>query len=101
MRFCSLSFITATFCFCLVAAKHAKQPHGGMECTVFACGSDDASQFLRAVKECSTVTIPKHTTLNIETRLNMTGLRNKHIVSSFSASTTLQANKMSEPRRDD
>lgn len=50
-------------------------------CTLTASGGDDAPQFLKAAKDCLTVTIPKKTTLNIETRLNMTGLRDKHIVS--------------------
>ncbi|KAF8070387.1 glycoside hydrolase family 28 protein [Lyophyllum atratum] len=48
-------------------------------CTLRASGGDDAPQFLSAVKACSTVRIPKTTTLNIETRLNMTGLSNKRI----------------------
>lgn len=48
-------------------------------CTLVASGGNDAPQFLGAVKSCSTVFIPKTTTLNIATRLNMTGLRNKHI----------------------
>ena len=50
-------------------------------CILTTSGGDDAPQFLKAVKACSTVTIPKSTTLNIATRLDMTGLRNKHIVS--------------------
>lgn len=86
MRFTLLPFITATFCFGFVqvaALNHAVQSHRSMDqCTLSACGKDDAPQFMRAVQECRTVTIPKDTTLNIETRLNMTGLQNKHIVSS-------------------
>ncbi|TFK44960.1 glycoside hydrolase family 28 protein [Crucibulum laeve] len=48
-------------------------------CTLTASGGDDSPQFLSAVKACQTVTIPKSTTLNIATRLNMTGLSDKHI----------------------
>lgn len=52
-----------------------------ISCTLAASPSgDDAPQFLKAVKECATVTIPKSTTLTIATRLNMTGLVDKHIV---------------------
>lgn len=80
MRLISLSFITATFRFYSVAAEHANQPYRKMECTLFARGGDDALHFLRALQECQTVTIPKSTTLNIESRLDMTGLRDKHIV---------------------
>ncbi|KAK7692025.1 hypothetical protein QCA50_005430 [Cerrena zonata] len=50
-------------------------------CTLTASGSDDAPAFLKAAADpsCSTVTIPQSTTLNIASRLNMTGLANKHI----------------------
>lgn len=48
-------------------------------CELHASGGDDAPQFLAVVQSCSTVVIPKATTLNIETRLNMTGLNNKNI----------------------
>lgn len=81
MRFNLLSFITATLCFSLVAAKNANHLHGKTECILYASGADDAPYFVRAMEECATVNIPKSTTLNIETRLNMTGLRDKHIVS--------------------
>ncbi len=55
-------------------------------CTLTASGSDDAPAFLKAAADssCSTVTIPAGTTLSIETKMNMTSLLNKHIVSSFS-----------------
>ncbi|KAF8806610.1 glycoside hydrolase family 28 protein [Phlegmacium glaucopus] len=79
MLFNSQLFITAIFGFCSVAAKHAKRSHREMECTLSASGADDSPHFLRAVRECATVAIPKSTTLNIETCLNMTGLRNTHI----------------------
>ncbi|KAJ6460696.1 glycoside hydrolase family 28 protein [Mycena vitilis] len=51
-------------------------------CTLTALGSgkDDSPQLLSAWQACSTVVIPASTTLNISTRLNMTGLSNKHLV---------------------
>ncbi|KAF9460727.1 glycoside hydrolase family 28 protein [Collybia nuda] len=48
-------------------------------CSLTASGGDDSPQFLNAIRSCSTVSIPKTTILNIATRLNMTGLTNKHI----------------------
>ncbi|TCD69408.1 hypothetical protein EIP91_007755 [Steccherinum ochraceum] len=50
-------------------------------CTLSASGKDDAPAFLKAVSDpsCATVVVPAKTTLNIETRMNMTGLSNKHI----------------------
>ncbi|CAL1711768.1 unnamed protein product [Somion occarium] len=50
-------------------------------CTVSASGSDDAPAFLKAVMDpsCSSIVIPSSTTLNIASRMNMTGLLNKHI----------------------
>ena len=59
------------------------QPRNAKQCTLTASGGDDAPHFLKAVEACPTVTIPKFTTLNIQTRMNMTGLRNRHIVSPF------------------
>ncbi|KAJ6582833.1 pectin lyase fold/virulence factor [Mycena sp. CBHHK59/15] len=53
-------------------------PHKA-SCTLVARGGDDSPHFLNAMQACSTVVIPASTTLNISTRLNMTGLRNKHI----------------------
>ncbi|SJL10302.1 related to Exopolygalacturonase [Armillaria ostoyae] len=47
---------------------------GQENCTLTASGEDDASQFLSVVQNCDTVVIPKDATLNIATRLNMTGL---------------------------
>ncbi|KAJ6480087.1 pectin lyase fold/virulence factor [Mycena vulgaris] len=51
------------------------------QCTVSAAGSgkDDSPQLLTAMQTCSTVVVPVGTTLNISTRLNMTGLSNKHL----------------------
>ncbi|KAA1470448.1 glycoside hydrolase family 28 protein [Dentipellis sp. KUC8613] len=42
-------------------------------------GRDDAPALLQAVRECDTVVIPRSTTLTVGSRLNMTGLRNKHL----------------------
>ena len=51
-------------------------------CTLKASGSDDAPAFLAAAFDasCPTVTVPSGTTLSIQSKLNMTGLSNKHIV---------------------
>ncbi|KAF7332543.1 putative exopolygalacturonase X [Mycena kentingensis (nom. inval.)] len=50
-------------------------------CTITALGTgrDDSPQLLTAMQACSTVVVPATTTLNISTRLNMTGLSNKHL----------------------
>jgi galacturan 1,4-alpha-galacturonidase len=72
----------ATLLFSSAVAKGPPIPPPKPEkisCSLTASGGDDAPQFLKAVEVCPTVTIPKTTTLNIETRLNMTGLSNKHI----------------------
>lgn len=73
--------------------KHAKKvpgppPSPKVSCTLTASGGDDAPNFLAAVNACPTITIPQTTTLNISTRLNMTGLQNKHIVSYVSLTHT-------------
>ncbi|KAK0223806.1 glycoside hydrolase family 28 protein [Armillaria fumosa] len=52
---------------------------GQENCTLTASGEDDASQFLSAVQNCDTVVIPEDATLNIATRLNMTGISNTNI----------------------
>ena len=51
-------------------------------CTLSSSGGDDAPAFLKAAGDpsCATVLVPATTTLNIETKMNMTGLSNKHIV---------------------
>ncbi|KAJ7505741.1 pectin lyase fold/virulence factor [Mycena galericulata] len=60
--------------------QHGAPPaHASCTLTAAGAGRDDAPQFLRAMHECSTVLIPPHTTLNVSTRLNMTGLSNKHL----------------------
>lgn len=63
-------------------------------CTLSASGSDDAPAFLKAAADpsCSAVVIPQSTTLNIATRLNMTGLGNKRIVRLLYSSLTCKAN---------
>jgi hypothetical protein len=94
MRLLTTSFGLATFCLTSVAAngpsflpffkppfKFPKQPAKDDACTLTASGGDDAPHFLKAVHDCATVTIPAKSTLSIQTRMNMTGLRSKHIVS--------------------
>ncbi|KAL1678996.1 glycoside hydrolase family 28 protein [Schizophyllum commune] len=61
--------------FALVAARAI----AAVDCTLNQTGADDAPAFLAAVSDCDTITIPADTTLNISTRLNMTGLSNTHI----------------------
>ena len=63
--------------FALVAARAI----AAADCTLNQTGADDAPAFLAAATDCDTITIPADTTLNISTRLNMTGLSNTHIVS--------------------
>jgi hypothetical protein len=58
-------------------------------CTVSARGGDDAPRLLQAVHSCATTVIPAGTTLNIATRMNMTGLSNKRIVSGVLCTTIL------------
>ncbi|PFH52184.1 glycoside hydrolase family 28 protein [Amanita thiersii Skay4041] len=48
-------------------------------CNVISSGGDDAPHLLNAVRNCETIVIPKSTTLSIRTRLNMTGLADRHI----------------------
>ncbi|KAJ7491241.1 glycoside hydrolase family 28 protein [Mycena latifolia] len=79
----SLLLILTSLQFSLGNQGH--DDHSGSDerasCTLVARGhgADDSPHFLSAVHACSKVTIPSFTTLNISTRLNMTGLRNKHI----------------------
>ncbi|PPQ67956.1 hypothetical protein CVT26_005836 [Gymnopilus dilepis] len=88
MRFSSASLALAALLLpSLASANFAPTRHSPppvkkppkVSCTLKATGHDDAPQFLEAAKACSTVTIPKSTTLNIQTRMNMTGLRDVHI----------------------
>ncbi|KAJ6598653.1 pectin lyase fold/virulence factor [Mycena sp. CBHHK59/15] len=64
----------------------------GQRCTLTAGGGDDSPQFLTAMQACSTVVIPASTTLNISTRLNMTGLTNKHLVSELARTLRFNPN---------
>lgn len=68
----------------LIAALAVRSVYAAQEasCTLTASGGDDGPLFLNAVKTCTTVTIPKNTTLNIASALNMTGVVDKHIVCS-------------------
>ncbi|KAF7305135.1 Protein kinase domain-containing protein [Mycena kentingensis (nom. inval.)] len=69
----------------LAVASNDQNKHGpkspSKACTVVAKGAgiDDAPQLLAAWQRCSKITIPKETTLNISTRLNMTGGVDKHL----------------------
>jgi len=62
-----------------VGALAASTKSPAASCTMAASGGDDGPAFLSAVQQCSTVTIPSGVTLNISTRLAMTGLSNKAI----------------------
>ncbi|KAK0469205.1 glycoside hydrolase family 28 protein [Desarmillaria tabescens] len=68
----SMMLLLSLFAAVLLLAPHTVL--GQDNCTLTASGEDDASQFLSAVQNCDTVVIPKNTTLNIATRLNMTGV---------------------------
>ncbi|KLO15113.1 glycoside hydrolase family 28 protein [Schizopora paradoxa] len=52
-------------------------------CTLKAhgAGKDDSPTFVSTVRDaaCSTIVIPEHTTLNLSTKVDLTGLENKHI----------------------
>ncbi|TFK74685.1 pectin lyase-like protein [Pluteus cervinus] len=61
----------------LASAKLPSVPHAS--CTVTASGGDDSPRLLAAVRACSETIIPHGTTLNIATRLDMTGLSDKHL----------------------
>ncbi|KAJ7771601.1 glycoside hydrolase family 28 protein [Mycena metata] len=86
MRFFTLLAVAASLNFCLGNqgkgdGNDDKGNDDEKACTLLAKGhgADDAPRFLSAVHACSKVTIPVSTTLNISTRLNMTGLNDKHI----------------------
>ncbi|THU91397.1 pectin lyase-like protein [Dendrothele bispora CBS 962.96] len=72
--FALATLIASTNAFIASITRHAESA----ECTLTASGSDDAPQFLNAVQTCDTVVIPASETLEIQTRLNMTGLSNKN-----------------------
>ena len=82
-----ISLLGALFSFsvlCLGATTPGKRSNGGQPCTVTALGhgKDDAPRFASIVKTpfCQTIEIPEHTTLNISTKMDMTGAQDKHIV---------------------
>jgi len=52
-------------------------------CLLLSSGADDGPRLLRAIRSCPKTTIPVNTTLDIQTRLNTTGLQNRHIVRLF------------------
>ncbi|GLB37346.1 putative glycoside hydrolase family 28 protein [Lyophyllum shimeji] len=79
MRLRLPTFLVLSSAATLSLASRGKGQHKAASCTLVASGGDDAPQFLSAVKSCTTVVIPKTTTLNINSRLNMTGLSNTHI----------------------
>ncbi|KAJ7043092.1 pectin lyase fold/virulence factor [Mycena alexandri] len=86
MRFLSFLVVAASLNFCLGDQGKGdgdddKGKDDDKACTLLAKGhsADDSPHFLSAVHACSKITIPASTTLNISTRLNMTGLHNKHI----------------------
>ena len=66
-----------------VSATPALSARASGTCTLTASVGDDAPAFLKAAADpsCATVAIPAGTTLSIHTKMNMTGLSNKHIVS--------------------
>ncbi|KAF7357457.1 Protein kinase domain-containing protein [Mycena sanguinolenta] len=59
----------------------ATAPSARASCTLkpLGQGKDDSPQFIAAMQACSTVVIPEGSTLNISTRLNTTGLTNRHL----------------------
>ncbi|KAF9078463.1 pectin lyase fold/virulence factor [Rhodocollybia butyracea] len=73
-RFSLSKFVSLLACFATVANVSGRDT-----CRLTASGGDDAPQFLAAAANCGTVTIPEGTTLNISTRLNMTGMSNLKI----------------------
>jgi galacturan 1,4-alpha-galacturonidase len=52
---------------------------------------DDAPALLAAVASCAKVTVPAETTLNISSRLDMTGLQDVHIVGTHSSPLVVQS----------
>jgi galacturan 1,4-alpha-galacturonidase len=66
--------------YTLAVFVHSEDSTGA--CTVEAAGGgkDDAPALMTAVQRCAAVTIPVRTTLNISSKMNMTGLSYKHLV---------------------
>ncbi|KAJ7644451.1 pectin lyase fold/virulence factor [Roridomyces roridus] len=61
------------------ASQATHSPHASCTLTAAGSGKDDSPAFISAMQSCSTVVVPTGTTLNISTRLNTTGLSNKHL----------------------
>jgi hypothetical protein len=73
-----------SFCLPLASVSYAfPVDESATSCTLAASGGDDAPSFVKAVQSCSTVTIPASTTLNISSKMDMTGVSNKLIVGLF------------------
>ena len=77
----AMKLSTALVTLALATRSLAGHHDEHVKCTLSASGGDDAPAFVKAVKACPVVTIPKSETLLINTRLNTTGLVNKKIVS--------------------
>lgn len=81
----SKTLLRALSAFLLVGSGlSASTPDAGRTCTLQARGpgKDDTPAFVSLARDasCSTVVVPQHTTLNLSTKVDMTGLKNKHIV---------------------
>lgn len=74
-----------TLDFRLGRAKALNHHVQDISCTLAASGGDDAPAFLSAVQSCATTTIPEGTIISIGSPLNMSGLQDKHIVSSITS----------------
>ncbi|KAI0753354.1 glycoside hydrolase family 28 protein [Daedaleopsis nitida] len=66
---------------CAASASPVLTARASGTCTLKASGGDDAPAFLESAADpsCSTLSIPSGTTLSIQSKMNMTGLSNKHI----------------------
>jgi galacturan 1,4-alpha-galacturonidase len=67
----------------VIAAAAAVSERATTPCTLTAAGAgkDDAPSLVSAMQSCATVTVAAGTTLNISSKMNMTGLSNRHLVS--------------------
>lgn len=72
-------------CSILFAAYGASKTAPARTCVVSPRGGDDGPALVAAVhsRTCETVVVPPKAVLNIATKMNMTGLENKHIVRSL------------------
>ena len=82
-RLLTLFAFTAVVVNVAIGAAVSTDGVAASSCTLTASGSDDGPALLAAMANsaCSTVVVPASTTLNIETRLNMTGVQDKNLVS--------------------